>query len=246
MTAPRIPTPPSPVARPRTPKADRRFYTWTAIALLAIVFAGFARTFYLKAVFGTPALPVLLHAHGFVMTLWFALFFTQARLIAAHRVDLHRRLGVFGAVLAVMVAMVATMVIVEAQRRDFRLGHPKLGGMAFQLSIVVVFAVLVGAAILLRRRSDYHKRLMLLACFSILSPAIVRIPLRVIESGGVFSLFGLLDLCIILCVMVDTFNHRRLHPPFGWGAPLVIASQPLSLVLGATATWIRFARWLVS
>lgn len=162
-----------------------------------------------------------------------------------HRVDLHRRLGIFGAVLAVLVVMVVTTVIVEAQRRNFRLGHPRLAGMAFQLSIVLVFAVLVAAAILLRRRSDFHKRLMLLACLSILSPGIVRIPLRFIQSGGVFSLFGLLDLCIIVCVVVDAFNHRRMHPAFAWGGLLIIASQPLSLLLGATSAWIHVATWLV-
>lgn len=230
----------------RSAPRDHHFFMVAGAATVAIVFAGFARTYYLKAVFGTPALPLLLHVHGMVMTLWFVLFFTQARLIAAHRVDLHRRLGVCGAVLAVLIVAVVTTVIVEAQRRSVRLGHPQLAGMAFQLGIVLVFAVLVTAAILLRRRSDVHRRLMLLACLSILSPGIVRIPLHVIQRGGVISLFGLLDLCITVCVVVDAFNHRRIHPAFIWGGLLIIASQPLSLLLGTTSAWLHFARWLVS
>ena len=44
----------------------------------------------------------LVHLHGIVMTLWFALFVVQTRLIAAHRTDLHRRVGVFGALLVVL------------------------------------------------------------------------------------------------------------------------------------------------
>ena len=81
-------------------KSRDSFYTWVAVGTFLIIFAGFARTYYLKILFGTPALPLLLHLHGLIFTLWFALFFIQARLIARHRVDLHRRLGIFGAVLA--------------------------------------------------------------------------------------------------------------------------------------------------
>lgn len=227
-------------------RRDHRFFLVAGVAALAVVFAGFARTYYLKFAFGTPALPLLLHVHGIVMTLWFVLFITQACLIATHRVDLHRRLGVLGAVLAGLVVIVVTTVIVEAQKRNLRLGHPVLAAMAFQLSIVLVFAVLVTAAILLRRRSDFHKRLMLLACLSILSPGIVRIPLHFIRHGGVFALFGLLDLCLIVCVAVDTLYHRRVHPAFLWGGLLIVASGPLSVALGTTAAWMHFARWLLT
>src|SRR5512147_1245206 len=86
---------------------DRRFATGVAVATALIVFVGFARTYYLKGVFGTPALSSgLVHLHGIVMTLWFALFVVQVRLIAAHRTDLHRRVGVVGAVLALLVLVV--------------------------------------------------------------------------------------------------------------------------------------------
>ena len=36
--------------------------------------------------------------------------------------------------------------------------------------------MLVGAAMLLRRRRDYHKRLMLLSCMSMIGPGLTRIP----------------------------------------------------------------------
>ena len=153
--------------------------------------------------------------------------------------------GVAGVALAVLVVMVAPTVIVEAQRRHISLAHPQLAGMAFQLGIVLVFAILVSAAILQRRRSDFHKRFMLLASLSILSPGIVRVPLHFIQGGGLFSLVGILDLLIVVCASVDAVNHRRIHPAFVWGGLLIIVSQPLSLLLGATSGWTRFATWLV-
>src|SRR5258708_37817452 len=78
--------------------SDRRLYPGVAIGTALITFIGFAQTYYLKVLFGTPPLRLLLHIHGLVMTTWFVLFFVQVRLIAVHRRDLHRRLGVAGAV----------------------------------------------------------------------------------------------------------------------------------------------------
>ena len=79
---------------------NRRFYTWFAVCAFLIIVAGFAHTYYLRLVFETKRLPPLLHLHGFLFSTWFVLFFVQARLVARHRVDLHRKLGVAGAFLA--------------------------------------------------------------------------------------------------------------------------------------------------
>ena len=67
------------------PRTDRAIYTWAALVAVLIVFAGFARSYYLKGLFGTPALTGLVHLHGVVMSLWFALFATQVWLVARGR-----------------------------------------------------------------------------------------------------------------------------------------------------------------
>ena len=225
-------------------KSRGSFYTWVAVAAALIVFAGFARTYYLKRLFGTRSLPLLLHVHGLVMTLWFVLFLVQVRLVAARRTDLHRRLGILGAFWALLVVVVGTTTIIARDRLHFRPGQSG-AGIAFQFSIFLVFAALITGALLLRHRSDFHKRLMLLASVSILQPAIVRLPLRFIQTNPLVS-FGLLDLCVLAPVAFDTIKNRRLHPAFGWGALLIVASQPLSFLLGATHVWTRFATWLLT
>jgi hypothetical protein len=78
------------------PVFDRRFYGWAAVTVALIVLVGFARTYYLKAFFGTRTLTPFVHFHGLVMSAWVVLFIVQTRLIAAHRVVLHRALGVLG------------------------------------------------------------------------------------------------------------------------------------------------------
>ena len=233
---------------PVTPRGslDRHFYTYVAIIAALIVFAGFFRTYYLKDAFDTPVLPALLHVHGMVMTLWFTLFIVQVRLVALRRTDLHRRVGVIGVLLAALVLVVGTATAIAAAASGHTPGPPPLVFLAIPLGDLLVFAVLVTTALLFRRRSDIHRRLMLLAGLSLLTPAISRIPLEVIQSGGILLYLGLTDLLVLGCVAFDTVKNRRLHPALGWGAGLIIASQPLRLLLAGTSAWMQFATWLVA
>lgn len=239
---------------------DRRFYLGAAIAAFAIVFAGFARTYYLRALFGTPSLPWLLHLHGALMTSWFVLFFVQTRLIAAHRITWHKRLGIFGGILAMLMVIVGATVAVRGAARDVRAsrtggtptpGPPTLQFMGFILYVLLVFALLVGAALLLRRRREWHKRLMLLSCLSMVGPGLSRIPLKhtavaFLRTGGPGGLFGLDLLLVYVCIAWDTWRHRRAHPAFVGGA-LLIATEDLPFIwmFLSTPTWARFATWLV-
>jgi hypothetical protein len=225
------------IANPLRMAFDRRFYAVACVITFAAVFAGFAHTYYLKVLFGTPALPWLVHLHGALMTSWFVLFFTQTCLVASHRVSWHRRLGVFGAGLAATILVVAPIVLVSAVAREL---HAPNGErfftviFGFDLVVLADFAILVGSALALRHRSDFHKRLMLLATGSMILPAISRLPI------GEFAGFGLFYACVLVPVIVDTVRQRRLHPVFGWGAPLLIASQHLAFLGASTQTWRDF------
>ena len=55
------------------PNPERGFYVVASFVFLALVFWVFARSYYLKLLFATPALPVLLHVHGAVMSGWVVL-----------------------------------------------------------------------------------------------------------------------------------------------------------------------------
>ena len=169
-----------------------------------------------------PNLTLLVHVHGFVMTAWIALFLTQTLLIARRRVDLHRRLGTFGVGLAMLVILVGAPTLIKAAaRRSHDVHSTRFLWMlaAFDGIALVVFAGLVGAAVLLRRRGDYHKRLMLLATLSLLGPAFGRLTAYAKGLRG-DSDIGVLLLCagtVLACLVVDTVRSHRLHPTFFWG-----------------------------
>lgn len=229
--------------RPRR-AADRPLYRWAPWGALVVVFAGFARTFYLKEVFGTPPLSGLLLLHGVLMTAWFVLFIVQTRLVAAGRTDLHRRLGVGGALLALAILIVGPLVAITAAKLGHSPGPPPLVFLVVPLADMVVFALLVGSGLAFRHRSDVHKRLMLLSCVGLLTAAIARVPVDAWHRAGIVAYFSTTILLVLACVAYDTVKHRRLHPAFAWGAGLIIASWPLRLALTTTSTWMAFATWV--
>ena len=224
---------------------DRRFYTWVAIAIPLIILAGFARTYYLKGLFNGPALPGLVHLHGLVMTSWILLFIVQVRLVATRRLNVHRRLGIFGAVLAGLVIVVGVATAISAAARGASPGPPPLQFLVVPLGDMLVFAILIGTGLYLRKRMEIHRRLMLVGAVNLLTPAIARIPLQFIATGGPLVFFGLTDLCLLACVAYDTIKNRRLHPVFIWSLLFIIASQPLRLILAGTQAWLQVATWLV-
>ena len=234
------------VARPKAIRrgAARNLYVCAALVAILIVFAGFAHTFYLKLAFGTPALSLLLHVHGLVMSSWFVLFLVQAWLVSSGNVRLHRKLGMFGACLAVLLIVFGCTVAIHAART----GHtpPGVSPLAFliiPLGDMLVFAILIGCALGLRRRSDFHKRLMLLASLSLLTAPITRIPIDFLYHKIVTD-FSLTVLVVLACVAWDTIRNRRLHPAFGWGASLIVVSWPLRLAAARTQAWQDVAAFL--
>src|SRR5260370_25475460 len=72
---------------------DHLFFSAMALLMLATVFVGFARTYYLAGVFHAPLPSRIIHVHGAVFSCWILLLVTQASLASAGRVDIHCRLG---------------------------------------------------------------------------------------------------------------------------------------------------------
>ncbi len=227
-------------------RRDRLFYTGMAIAVVITVFAGFARTYYLRPYFGTPPLTPLLHLHGIVFTSWLILLLTQTVLVTTNRTGLHRRLGMAGAVLAVLMILVGTATaIIRAKIVEVPPGSPSpLVFLTIPLGDMLVFAILAAAGFYFRRRGDMHKRLMLLATIAILPAATARLPFAFIQQVGPLAFFGLADLFIVACLLYDLVSRRRFHHATIWGGLLIVVSHPLRLVIGNTQAWLSFATWL--
>src|ERR1041384_6632620 len=109
---------PAGAAGPRNlERQGRLFHTGMAVAFLLTAIVGFGPTYFFKPVHPSPPLSPLLHAHGMVFTAWLVLLIVQSGLVRAERTDLHMRLGIFGAALAVVVVVLGISVAIYAARR---------------------------------------------------------------------------------------------------------------------------------
>ncbi len=210
-----------------------RLYSYAALAVAALVFAGFARSYYLRVLFHVRAIAPLVHVHGILMSAWIALFVTQALLIARHRPDLHRRLGVAGAALAPLIVVIGSLTVTAAIHRRF----PAVGPLRFGRIFVEFdglslwsFGALALAAVLWRSRPDVHKRLMLSATVVLLPPAVGRIAEHLL-SGGDWNLLiaaATTSVFALVCALVDTLRLGRLQPAMAWGTACVLAANLLT------------------
>ena len=215
---------------------DRRLYGAMALLALLVVLWGFARTFFLRWWFENPPLSALVFGHGLLMTAWYALFIAQVALIRMHRPQIHRRLGLLTASVGFAVVPSGIAVAVGFVQRL----HSSPDDAAFAALVagydfvaLAVFWFLVCTALFLRRRGEFHKRLMLLASLSLLAPPLARL---VGDEAAVWLGYGLL----LIPMAIDTWRHRRLHPAFGWGAALIVLSSRIALHYAAQPRWIEF------
>jgi hypothetical protein len=229
----------------RTRRRTRRFYVGMAVAIVITVFVGFSRSYYLKNWYGSRELSGLLQLHGLVFTTWVLFFLAQTILVASGRTYLHRRMGVAGAVLAGVVVIVGTTVAITRVRTGISPipGVPPLSFLAIPFFDMVVFTILVSTAIYQRHRIEAHKRLMTLAMISLLPAAIARMTFLPLPPGPP-TFFGLGDLFILALLIHDLATRRKIHPATIWGGLLVVASQPLRLMIAGTPAWLSLARWM--
>jgi len=226
---------------------ERRFFAGMAIAMLVVVFVGFARSFYLRPLFPewhSPSEPIF-YVHGAVFTAWIVLLVAQVSLVAAGRRDVHRRIGPYGAGLAVLMVVLGTLAALTAARRPtgfVDVPVPPLQFLAIPLFGIAEFALLAGLAIAKRRDAQAHKRLMLLATIVLTTAAIARWPL--VGVHGPLAYFGLTDVLLVPIVAWDFATRGRLHPVTLWGGLLIIALEPIQLVISGTEGWQAVARWL--
>jgi hypothetical protein len=229
----------------RSARADEhRYFLGAALILTFLVLWAFG--FEYRDLMHPSQFTVLVQVHGLVMFAWVGLFLTQVALIVWHRPQWHRRLGVVGMVVALLVVALGVPTSIVASRLGgdhLPPGVPPAVFLAIALTDLAAFALLVGSGLALRRRPDFHKRLMLLSNFPPLIAALARLAGFLHLGIGITPLRNLLLLAFIL---IDTARTRRLHPALVAGAACLIAADAVANALVGTAVWAGIARALIA
>jgi len=229
------------------PSARLRFYPLIAIVLVAFIVIGFSRTYYLRFLFDLPPMKAVLQLHGLVFTAWLAVFVAQTQLIAAHRVDLHMKFGIVAAFLslAVVATSLAAMFVAAATPRVSQLGLTSPQASIVPLVATIQFAVLVTAGVALRHRASLHKRLMLLAMISVLSPATARLTgLLALREYLLLVQMGVIAVFVTACLLYDWRKNRRVHPVFAIGGVVLVLLWPLRYAVARSEVWQPIGQWI--
>lgn len=229
-------------------RSEPRFFLIMSIVSVAILFLGFAPSFYLKPIIqAPPPLSMLTIAHGVVGTLWMALFIAQAAFISTGRPALHRQMGMMGALLFGLMAMLGFWTAITAGK----LGHvppesgPPLAFMALPLIGMAASLLLVALALWNRSHSDWHKRLMIVAMFSLTGPGTGRlaVPLGFPSWGAQAGMF-VPELLLAVAMAYDQVKTKRIHPAYWYAAAILVATHIAVTWAFTSPTWLAFAQAL--
>jgi hypothetical protein len=225
---------------------DRWIYLPAAVAIGVVVVLGFAESYFLRPfVAHTDSLTTLVHVHGALMTAWITLFIAQTTLVAVGRRDLHRQLGTLGMVLVALIFVVGVpMEIVAAKLGGHHMPGPALPALALVFALLLEFVTLACLGLSYRYRSDFHKRLMLLASITAMEAGAIRLPLALLNHS-VFKTHVAIDVSLLVIIAFDSIKHRRLHPAFLWGTLFIVSMQAFSLWISDTSIWLRIAHGIL-
>ncbi|PCI76237.1 MAG: hypothetical protein COB20_11110 [SAR86 cluster bacterium] len=243
---------------------ENRFFLIYSFLLLTIVIIGFTPSLFLRVAFDTPSIPFYLHLHGAILTGWFVILVAQAWLIRSQNPALHRKLGPFAAGYGLLVVIGSLMATLNVVSRDLGQGitldvdmaeiDPALGsGISYLTFIsgvvwanivsVSTFAILLCSAVIYRKRSDLHKRLILVATVSILGPALARIS-RLETLGGEQGPFIPLALLTLLATIIvyDLITLSKIHRASMVAITLAIALSLLGTMVAGSEFGLEFVR----
>jgi hypothetical protein len=216
-------------------RRERAFFAAAALftaLLMAVGFGSFALSGHVK-----QPVPPLVLIHGVLFAVWIGIVIAQSVLIQQNQLRLHRRLGWAALVLVLAIVGLGSIVTMDCVRLG-RVPQPFPVNVFLALNFLdfAVFFGLIAAAIVIRKQSDWHRRLMFGAMAALVGPAIGRI--GVLTDLGpelAFVILGLKFAYVAVAAACDLNLKGRIHPAYYWtlvvlmagglGVPLLAGTQ---------------------
>jgi len=225
--------------------SDDRFFLRAAIAMAMVIVAGFSVQLAMgRSTFHSPP---LVHAHAIIFMGWVTLYVLQNIFVATGRMSLHRKLGwiATGWIVAMLVLGCAvTLAMVRGGRVPFF--FRPLQFLVFDPLSLFTFAGLTAAAITLRRRTDWHRRLHFCGMSILLGPGFGRLlPMPLLAPWAWEADFAACLIFPLVGVLWDLRRSGQVHPAWRWGIGTMVGSlllieaitySPVGLALYRVAT----------
>ena len=223
------------------------FYRLAALLAVLVAVTGFFLTYIQPMAQGRFTGPSWSHVHGSLLAGWLALMVAQTSLVGMN-LRLHRRLGWTALALAPAITASTFAIAVEAAQRDVAAGGgpDAVSGILGSLTATTIFLLLVLAAIAMRKRPQWHKRIMFIATVAILWPAWFRwrhflpgMPRPDISLGLILAYAP-----IIIAMIRDRLRFGAVHPAYWLLGLGLIAEQSLEVFAFDTPIWRAVAQTL--
>lgn len=219
---------------------DERFFLRAAIAMAIVVVAGFSLNLAMgRSTFHSPP---LVHAHAITFMGWLVIYLLQNLFAATGRMDLHRPLGWIATIWVVAMIVLGFLATIAVVRRaDVPFVFMPLQFLVFDLVIVLTFAGLTWAAVIMRRHTDWHRRLHYCGMATLMGPAYGRLlPMIFLMPWAYETMFAACLIFPAVGVWSDLRRNGRVHPAWRWG----IATMIGSLLLTEALTYSRLGAGL--
>jgi uncharacterized membrane protein len=212
--------------------ADHRLFFKLAVAMAIVIVLGFSTQLAMGR--STFAVPVMLHVHALVFFGWMLLFVVQTALVGSAVASTHRRLGWIGAIWAFVLVLLGIYTTVMMVRRGAAPFFFTPSYFLFMNSLTVLgFGVLTAAAVKMRRRTYWHRRLMICGTAILTGPAFGRIlPMPLMIPWAAWGVFLAVMVFPLIGMMADLRRSGQIHGAWWWGAGTIAAIQ---LAIGIVA-----------
>lgn len=202
-----------------------RFFLTMALVMAGTLVAGFVMQLAAgRSSFGAPP---LVHAHAIIFFGWVVLYVAQNVFVTRGSMGLHRTLGWIGTGWMAMMVVLGIAVTVAMVRRG---GVPFFFTPAYFLIMdpvtVLSFAGLTVAAIVLRKRTEWHRRLHYCGMALLTGPGFGRLlPMPFLIPWAGWVVFAAVMIFPVIGVIADLRRTGRVHPAWWWGIGTLVAVQ---------------------
>jgi len=220
---------------------DHYFFSGTAWLMLVCVLVGFGPTYFLAGVFNAPLPSRIIHIHGALFTCWMLLLVAQNSLAWARRMDIHKKVGLFGFGLACLMVLVGWIAATDRLVRGT--APPGVDTYFFYIipmTDMVIFATLIFFAFRARRDPPAHKRIIYIATVGILIAAIARFRVSWLFHKAPHAAIASYAFLLLL-IAYDLWSTRKVHRATLGASAFLIFVQQIRLPIGHTPAWHSFA-----
>lgn len=234
------------VAAASSLNADQRFFLKLAVAMAVVIVLGFSMQLAMGR--SSFAVPPMVHVHALAFFGWTALFVMQSALVDRGSLALHRRLGWLASGWAAALLPLGIYMTVMMVRRGAAPFFFVPSYFLYMNSLSVIgFVGLTAVAIRLRRRTDWHRRLMMCGMAMLTGPAIGRLlPLPLLIPWAAWAVFAVVILFPISGMVADRRRTGRVHPAWWCGIGTIVLIQIAMDVVAVSAPGLALYRAVVA